>query len=618
MKKHLSKIRLLCAVLAMVIVLASLPFAASAEPPEVIPIIRMSGGQSYLTNVETGERYISFYEADVQGRLGATQDELLDAVKRLDWKTIAGMFNKFLWDNFGELQMYPDGTSKNAIYRSETDLVPGFDPKAPENIIPVRPKPPEPVQAAAAALPAKTAALLAAPAEEEPPADDAVTESILERISAAFFGMYDGIQEYLDKNGYRATQPPPKPEWAETYAGAPNTPTYFFSFDWRMSPCDIADMLDRYIQAVKAKHNCSKVIIQPVSGSNAAALAYVDQYINKNEGDIDAAGVLFNVSMANGMAAYGSIFSKRILIDSRVLGSSTFLVPLVYGLDPQIHAVLNVLYITGLLDVVCALLEFMPRELVDILFDEGLIPLYGLFPGMWSLVPPDMYQDAKKASFGAKLTDPAYQPFFEKIDRYYEIQKNSSKVLQDAAKKTKIGVLCGYDNVSAVASVNQGIQGDTSVETVYASFGATCSLYGENLGKNYKQINTACGHNHVSADNLVDASTCALPENTWFVKGIIHGGNFVFNGFVDWWYNEENPTVHTSDRWPQYLTVYGQFGEGWQEAVYPLQKPIYEGGELFANLSVFWHSFLTLWNRMLHMLTGTMADLWYAAKGWFA
>lgn len=62
---------------------------------------------------------------------------------------------------------------------------------------------------------------------------------------------------------------------------------------------------------------------------------------------------------------------------------------------------------------------------------------------------------------------------------------------------------------------------DGTVDTMYASAGATVALRGETLGDGYKQ-KVDCGHNHLSPDGRIDASTCILPENTWFIKGMLH------------------------------------------------------------------------------------------------
>jgi len=62
-----------------------------------------------------------------------------------------------------------------------------------------------------------------------------------------------------------------------------------------------------------------------------------------------------------------------------------------------------------------------------------------------------------------------------------------------------------------------------------------------------------CGHDHISPDNVVDASTCALPETTWFFSG---GDHFKIDeyGFNSWFFDAPEPqTVFTEERYPQFL-----------------------------------------------------------------
>lgn len=41
------------------------------------------------------------------------------------------------------------------------------------------------------------------------------------------------------------------------------------------------------------------------------------------------------------------------------------------------------------------------------------------------------------------------------------------------------------------------------------------------LGDDYVQARDV-GHNCLSEDGIIDASTCMLPENTWFIKNYGH------------------------------------------------------------------------------------------------
>ena len=95
---------------------------------------------------------------------------------------------------------------------------------------------------------------------------------------------------------------------------------------------------------------------------------------------------------------------------------------------------------------------------------------------------------------------------------------------------------------------------DATVDTKYASVGANVALLGETLGDGYVQ-KVDNGHNHLSADNILDASTCALPENTWFIKNMLHcvthGGT---KDFYRWFLSGDGDfTVFTNAKYPQFM-----------------------------------------------------------------
>jgi hypothetical protein len=94
------KMRALCVLLA--VFMAAMPFSAAAESAVLkaeVPIIRMTGGQARLTDLETGEAYESAYDLTpelVSGVLSKMQDPLMDALKKLDWKTAARLLGDFI------------------------------------------------------------------------------------------------------------------------------------------------------------------------------------------------------------------------------------------------------------------------------------------------------------------------------------------------------------------------------------------------------------------------------------------------------------------------------------------------------------------------------------------
>jgi hypothetical protein len=76
------------------------------------------------------------------------------------------------------------------------------------------------------------------------------------------------------------------------------------------------------------------------------------------------------------------------------------------------------------------------------------------------------------------------------------------------------------------------------------------------LGTDYEQA-VNCGHNHISPDNIIDASTCMFPEYTWFVKGMMHTNfNSDYHNLVKWILaSETQPNVFDNPNFPQFLEL---------------------------------------------------------------
>jgi hypothetical protein len=115
-------------------------------------------------------------------------------------------------------------------------------------------------------------------------------------------------------------------------------------------------------------------------------------------------------------------------------------------------------------------------------------------------------------------------------------------------------IVAGYNMQRTPLVVSYKNDSDATVDTKYASVGATVAHIDETLGSGYRQA-CDCGHSHISQDGRIDASTCALPENTWFIKNMlhskIHGGMMeLYNWFF---YSDEYCNVFSSPLYPQFL-----------------------------------------------------------------
>jgi hypothetical protein len=95
---------------------------------------------------------------------------------------------------------------------------------------------------------------------------------------------------------------------------------------------------------------------------------------------------------------------------------------------------------------------------------------------------------------------------------------------------------------------------DGTVDTKYASCGATCAPIGSQLPEDYKQARFN-DIDYISPDRMIDASTCMLPECTWFVKDMLHSTTHDGHGvFYDVLFaSEEQLTVFDMPEYPQFM-----------------------------------------------------------------
>ena len=143
----------------------------------------------------------------------------------------------------------------------------------------------------------------------------------------------------------------------------------------------------------------------------------------------------------------------------------------------------------------------------------------------------------------------------EKIDAYhYNVQVRAAEILQEANKDTKIYLVAGYDIqrtplVSAYLNTSDG-----TVDTKYAAVGAITADIRSTFADDYTQA-IDDGHNHISPDFCIDASTCALPEQTWFIKDMLHctthqGHDELYRLMLT---SEEQFYVDTYEQYPQFM-----------------------------------------------------------------
>ena len=330
--------------------------------------------------------------------------------------------------------------------------------------------------------------------------------------------------------------------------------TYNFSYDWRADPVDNAFLLSDYIEAVKAETGAERVNIVSMSLGTTVVLAYLNYF-----GGSSINNCVFASGAWQGTSIVGNLVTKNLCLDAFTL--ENYLVQLARDSATLHIAAFAISYLAtdeGLTeeyigDLNDALLNIMPR-----LFSDTFVPNVAGMPGLWALCPQEDYDAGKASIYSEVEIDPTLEA---KIDTYHDIQneKNAKAIIEDAmAEGMRFSIVAGY-NSQIVPISDEFEQSDSVIDTTYMTGGATCAQYlkaFDDWGNIYSQENRD-GHNHVSWDYKVDASTCMFPEQTWIIKNLTHG-YAIENGTLDiliWLLTADaQPTVHTDkENYPQFI-----------------------------------------------------------------
>lgn len=423
--------------------------------------------------------------------------------------------------------------------------------------------------------------------------DDAALEEMIKEVLGSFIGgcinfgvakkdynafadkFYPVVNKYIEPIGYNADgtskdatvgfkqNEKPMSEYteeekaglsvfAEAYAkdfGEENV--YNFSYDWRESPIDSAAQLADYIDTVKDDLGVKKVNVVGYSMGANVVLAYLAANGAKSINNL-----VFVSPAWQGTSLAGNVAKNNIEFDMFTV--ENYLVQLA-NVSATTHITAFIIsYIAtydGLSkeyfgDINKAVSGILPR-----LYTDTVIPNIAGMPGFWSLIPAEDYEAGKGFLFG----DAIDANLEAKIDAYNEIQTNAKSIIEDAMDDgMNFGIVVGY-NCQMIPISDEYEQSDTIIDVKYASGGATCSKYLQAFDDwtNIYSQKVKCGHNHVSWDYKIDASTCMFPEQTWFYKNLQHSAYNVDEGTTDvivWLLSAEEQMTVNSDKenYPQF------------------------------------------------------------------
>ncbi len=284
---------------------------------------------------------------------------------------------------------------------------------------------------------------------------------------------------------------------------------YFFTFNLVGDPMDSADDLHEYIAMVKEQTGHDEVTLLPVSLGGTILTAYLDKY---GHDGIDQ--IVNAVACLNGTDIVADFYAREWHLCDHYL---------YHDFIPKIFVESNDSPTLGYL--INTLLHIFPRSGIDALLSGAMSGILDTMmlncPQFWAMIPSYRY-DALAERY---LTD---KPVLKaRTDRFQQARLNLNQNILDAvADGVRVNSIAGanldlgeqmYTYFNIVASADK-VNSDGIINLSSTTLGATGAPGEKTLSDIEYEKNTYCtnpDHNHVSPDNMVDASTAILPENTW-------------------------------------------------------------------------------------------------------
>ncbi len=272
---------------------------------------------------------------------------------------------------------------------------------------------------------------------------------------------------------------------------------YNFMCDFRMGAEFCAGMLRDYIDSVLKHSGADKVNIYSLSHGGQVTATYLTLYGDDNKVD----NVVMTSPAIGGAGIAYDPFAGEIDFDEETL--IRFIEQGVM-IEEDINWLLKANWLGILDDILYAVKPY---------FYEVM----GNWGSIWDFMPAGNYEDAKKQL----LDETQHAGLIEKTDRFhYEILPLVGEKLNYLREtyEMNISIIAGYGN-RIISGMNED---SDSIITLSSATGATTPPFGQRFTDGYKQVNDCSGRYKVSPDMTVDASTCYLPDNTWFIKGMFH------------------------------------------------------------------------------------------------
>lgn len=334
--------------------------------------------------------------------------------------------------------------------------------------------------------------------------------------------------------------------------------TYFFNYDWRDSPLDIADDLDVMVQHVKDVKQTDKVDIIALSMGGCVMTAYLAKYGSESIHNLVMASTAFQ-----GVDMVGAMFTGDLTLT--VTAVLDYFVPFLQSLKlPTLAKAINFLADAAKKDgmeTTDGIIKGRVDIVKDAIYQQILSDTFARALGVWSFIPYAQYADAK--AYITQFTTVS-DAFLAKADAMNDIQRNAETLLKKAqAGGTNVYIVGAYGFAGIPVTSKAINHTDNLIDTYHMTGGCAVAPYGKTLSDvpDFSVIG-GCGnksHYHLSTDGIVYAGACMFPETTWVIKGMSHvefGYDHDTSKLALWLTTSETPvTVHSDARYPQFTEL---------------------------------------------------------------
>lgn len=321
-----------------------------------------------------------------------------------------------------------------------------------------------------------------------------------------------------------------------------------FVYDWRISPIEVAAQLNDFIDYVLDCSGCEQIVAEAHSYGGVILTTYARLY-----GTSKIRSWMYNSTAVFGEDYTGDLFTGNIVFRDDALTEFLKASTENSGSAGFLSFLFDALYKTKITDGLCRFTNRLIEKIGMQRIGQSLVPLFGGWLSIWSMVPDEKAQEAYDYVFGFVYeNDPTDRSGLQAKVREYDekIRPFKAETLNKINEDANLYVIARYGYYGMFMTDSWVNESDTVIDTKYASFGATCAPHGEEL-----KLDKPVLHEHISPEKGIDASTCMFPEQTWFIKGLTHSawGDSLDRMTLILLYNDGQATTDTFENYPRWL-----------------------------------------------------------------